>query len=194
VDRKFDGKDIKDARPSAVVADETAVGKPPARCSSSQGQGINNQGVPLGRLETAKLRRRRTRRQKRRAHKSVVKNTLGLELANMVRRILRRRYSSDTSRAVVTGVDELGRSPDNGMTPGDVIVEIAQEAVASTASADQDRRSERGDAAIRALLLVAGSYGELRFVALSLRVKRTVSRASAGVTAGALLLARDHRA
>src|SRR5436853_7132143 len=62
----------------------------------------------------------------------ILKKTLGLELAN-ISDDLRRRYKiKDTVKGVViTGVDASSAAADKRLSPGDVIVEIAQEAVAS---------------------------------------------------------------
>ena len=55
------------------------------------------------------------------------------------------------------------------MAPGDVIVEIAQEAVANADELQAKIDKLKKDGRKSALLLVAGADGELRFVALSLQ-------------------------
>jgi serine protease Do len=100
----------------------------------------------------------------------VVKKTLGLELAN-ISDDLRRRYKiKDTVKGVViTAVDANSPAADKRLSPGDVIVEIAQEAVASTGDLQAKIDKLKKDGRKSALLLVASADGELRFVALSLQ-------------------------
>ena len=64
--------------------------------------------------------------------KGVVKKTLGIELANMSDDLRKRYKIKDTVKGVViTGIDANSPAADKRLSPGDVIVEIAQEAVAS---------------------------------------------------------------
>ena len=59
---------------------------------------------------------------------------------------------------------------DKRLMPGDVIVEIAQEAVANADDLQAKRVDKlKKDGRKSALLLVASAEGELRFVALSLQ-------------------------
>jgi serine protease Do len=102
--------------------------------------------------------------------KSVVKKTLGLELANLSDDLRRRYKIKDTVKGVViTGVDASSAAADKRLTPGDVIVEIAQETVANTGDLQAKIDKLKKDGRKSALLLVAGADGELRFVALSLQ-------------------------
>jgi serine protease Do len=102
--------------------------------------------------------------------KSVVKKTLGLELANMSDDLRRRYKIKDTVKGVIiTGVDVNSPAADKRLSPGDVIVEIAQEAVASTGDLQAKIDKLKKDGRKSALLLVASADGELRFVALSLQ-------------------------
>jgi serine protease Do len=102
--------------------------------------------------------------------KPVVKKTLGLELANMSDDLRRRYKIKDTVKGVViTGVDGNSPAADKRLSPGDVIVEIAQEAVASTGDLQAKIDKLKKDGRKSALLLVASADGELRFVALSLQ-------------------------
>ena len=55
------------------------------------------------------------------------------------------------------------------LTPGDVIVEVAQEAVASADEFQTKIDKLKRDGRPSALLLVANPAGDLRFVALSLK-------------------------
>jgi serine protease Do len=102
--------------------------------------------------------------------KPVVKKTLGLELANMSDDLRRRYKIKDTVKGVViTAIDANSAAADKRLSPGDVIVEIAQEAVASTGDLQAKIDKLKKDGRKSALLLVASADGELRFVALSLQ-------------------------
>jgi len=100
----------------------------------------------------------------------VVKKTLGLELANMSDDLRKRYKIKDTVKGVIiTGVDANSSAADKRLAPGDVIVEIAQEAVANADELQAKIDKLKKDGRKSALLLVAGADGELRFVALSLQ-------------------------
>ncbi len=76
----------------------------------------------------------------------MVKKTLGLELANMSDDLRKRYKIKDTVKGVViTGVDANSPAAEKRLTAGDVIVEIAQEAVANADdAAGQDRQAQEG--------------------------------------------------
>jgi serine protease Do len=102
--------------------------------------------------------------------KPVVKKALGIELANMSDDLRKRYKIKDTVKGVViTGVDANSPAADKRLSPGDVIVEIAQEAVASADDFQAKIDKLKKDGRKSALLLVGGADGELRFVALSLQ-------------------------
>jgi serine protease Do len=102
--------------------------------------------------------------------KGVVKKTLGIELANMSDD-LRKRYKikDGVKGVVITGIDANSPAADKRLSAGDVIVEIAQEAVASADDLQSKIDKLKKDGRKSALMLVAGADGELRFVALSLQ-------------------------
>ena len=100
----------------------------------------------------------------------MVKKTLGLELANLSDDLRKKYKIKDTVKGVViTGVDASSPAADKRLSAGDVIVEIAQEAVASADDFQAKIDKLKKDGRKSALLLVAGADGELRFVALSLQ-------------------------
>lgn len=95
--------------------------------------------------------------------------TLGLTVSTITRE-LRQRYDlkEDAPGVVVTAVDGNGPAADKGIRAGDVIVEVAQEDVASPADvADQVAEAKRrGRKTV--LVLIEGQNG-LRFVAVKLK-------------------------
>jgi serine protease Do len=166
---KFDGKDIKEMRDLPRVVADTPVGKQVPVVVIRKGK-EDTRTVTLGRLEDGEKVAAANPKDNDPAEKPVVKKTLGLELANMSDDLRRRYKIKDTVKGVViTAVDANSAAADKRLSPGDVIVEIAQEAVASTGDLQAKIDKLKKDGRKSALLLVAGADGELRFVALSLQ-------------------------
>jgi serine protease Do len=167
---KFDGKDIKEMRDLPRVVADTPVGKQVPVVVIRKGK-EDTKTVTLGRLEDGeKVAVAAAPKDDGTADKPVVKKTLGLELANMSDDLRRRYKIKDTVKGVViTGVDANSPASDKRLTPGDVIVEIAQEAVADTGDLQAKIDKLKKDGRKSALLLVAGADGELRFIALGLQ-------------------------
>ena len=166
----FDNHEIREMRDLPRVVADTPVGKQTPVVVIRKGKEMTKT-VTLGRLEDGeKTAASADKPGGGPADRSVVKKTLGIELSNMSED-LRRRYSiKDTVKGIViTGVDANSPAAEKRLSPGDVIVEIAQEAVASTDDfqAHIDKLKKEGRKS--ALLLVASADGELRFVALSLQ-------------------------
>ena len=167
---KFDGKDIKEMRDLPRVVADTPVGKQVPVVVIRKGK-EDTKTVTLGRLEDGeKVAVAAAPKDDGTADKPVVKKTLGLELANMSDDLRRRYKIKDTVKGVViTGVDANSPASDKRLTPGDVIVEIAQEAVADTDDLQVKIDKLKKNGRKSALLLVAGADGELRFIALGLQ-------------------------
>jgi hypothetical protein len=94
---------------------------------------------------------------------------LGLDLATLSQE-LRTRYNISTSvkGVVITGVDSASDAGQKKLTPGDVIVEVAQEAVTSPANISSRIEQLKRDGKKSLLLLIANGQGELRFFALNI--------------------------
>jgi serine protease Do len=166
---KFDGKDIKEMRDLPRVVADTPVGKQTPVVIIRKGK-EETKTVTLGRLEDGEKLAAADPKSDSVPDKSVVKKTLGLELANMSDDLRKRYKIKDTVKGVViTGIDQSSPAADKRLSPGDVIVEIAQEAVANADDLQAKIDKLKKDGRKSALLLVAGADGELRFVALSLQ-------------------------
>jgi serine protease Do len=165
---KFDGKDIKEMRDLPRVVADTPVGKQTAVVVIRKGK-EEIKTVTLGRLEDGEKTAAADPKSSP-ADKPVVKKTLGIELANLSDELRKRYKIKDTVKGVViTGIDAGSPAAEKRMSPGDVIVEIAQEAVASPDDFQAKIDKLKKDGRRSALLLVAGADGEMRFVALSLQ-------------------------
>jgi len=164
---KFDGKDIKEMRDLPRVVADAPVGKDVPVVIIRKGK-EETKTVKLGRLEDGE--KLAAVKQDAVPDKSVVKKTLGIELAN-ISDDLRKRYKIKDSvkGVVITGIDASSPAADKRLSPGDVIVEIAQEAVANADEFQARIDKLKKDGRKSALLLVAGADGELRFVALPLQ-------------------------
>jgi serine protease Do len=167
---KFDGKDIKEMRDLPRVVADTPVGKDVEVVVVRKGQEVKKT-VKLGRLEdTDKLAAATPNKDAAPEQKTVVQKTLGLNLANMTDELRKKYKIKDTvSGVVITGVDSNTPASEKRLTPGDVVVEVAQEEVKTAADLQKRIDQLKKDGRKAALLLVANAEGELRFVALSLQ-------------------------
>src|SRR2546423_7899461 len=153
---KFDGKDIKEMRHLPRVVADTPVGKQTPVVVIRKGK-EETKVVTLGRLEDGEKVAAAEPKDSGVPDKSVVKKTLGLELANLSDDLRRRYKIKDTVKGVViTGVDASSAAADKRLTPGDVIVEIAQETVANTGDLQAKIDKLKKDGRNTALLLAAG--------------------------------------
>jgi serine protease Do len=84
---------------------------------------------------------------------------------------LRTKYKIKDSvkGVIITGVDGTSDAAEKRLSAGDVIVEVAQEAVSDAAGVKKRVEQVKKDGKKSVLLLVANGEGELRFVALSVQ-------------------------
>jgi len=167
---KFDGKDIKEMRDLPRVVADTPVGKDVPVVVIRKGK-EEIKTVTLGRLEDGeKQQPAALTKPDDQSSAPVVKKALGLELAGISDEMRKKYKIKDTVKGIViVGVDANSPAADKRLTAGDVIVEIAQEAVASADDFQAKIEKLKKDGRRTALLLVAGADGELRFVALALQ-------------------------
>ncbi|MFL6928394.1 MAG: DegQ family serine endoprotease [Xanthobacteraceae bacterium] len=166
---KFDGKDIKEMKDLPRIVADTPVGKDVPVVIVRKGK-EETKTVKLGRLEDAEKQQVAAKTDNKDDDKSVVKKTLGLDLANLSDELRRKYKIKDSVKGVViTGVDSASAAAEKRLNPGDVIVEVAQEAVTNADAVQKRIDSLKKEGKKSALLLVANAEGELRFVALSLQ-------------------------
>jgi serine protease Do len=167
---KFDGKDIKEPKDLSRVVADTAVGKEVEVLIIRKGQ-EETKKVTLGRLEDndkAVLAAAKTKEEP--AEKPVTQKALGLDLANLSKDLRSRYKVKDSVKGVViTSVDGASDAADKRLSPGEVIVEVAQEAVNNTGDVKKRVDQLKKDGKKSVLLLVSNADGELRFVALSVQ-------------------------
>jgi serine protease Do len=166
----FDGHEIKEMRDLPRVVADTPVGKEVQVVVVRKGK-EETRTVKLGRLEDGEKQAALSKRDTPAApeEKSVVKKTLGLNLTNMTDDLRKRyRIKDGVKGVVITGVDDNSPASDKRISPGDVVVEVAQEPVSSAEEVQSRIDQLKKDGRKSALLLLANAEGELRFVALAL--------------------------
>jgi serine protease Do len=166
---KFDGRDIKEMKDLPRIVADTPVGKDVPVTVVRKGK-EEMKTVRLGRLEDAEKQQVAARSDSKPEEKSVVQKALGLDLSNLNDDLRKRFKIKDTVKGVViTGVEAGSAAAEKRLNAGDVIVEIAQEAVASADAVQKRIDALKKEGKKSALLLVANAEGELRFVALTLQ-------------------------
>ena len=167
---KFDGKDVKDPKDLSRVVADTAVGKEVDVVIIRKGNEETHK-VTLGRLEdTDKAQQASAKAKEEPAEKPVTQKALGLDLATLSKDLRTKYKIKETVKGVVvTGVDGTSDAAEKRLSAGDVIVEVAQEAVSNAADIKKRVDQLKKDGKKSVLLLVANGDGELRFVALSVQ-------------------------
>src|SRR5579864_7178631 len=166
---KFDGKDVKEPKDLSRVVADTAVGKEVDVVVIRKGQ-EQTKRVTLGRLEDNDKPVPASVKTPEPTEKLVTQKALGLDLANLSKD-LRSRYKikENVKGFVITSVDGTSDAAEKRLSPGEVIVEVAQEAVSNAADIKKRVDQLKKDGKKSVLLLVANADGELRFVALSVQ-------------------------
>src|SRR5712675_897517 len=167
---KFDGKDVKDPKDLSRVVADTAVGKEVEIVIIRKGA-EETRKVTLGRLEdNDKAVQASAKAKEDPAEKPVTQKALGLDLATLSKDLRSKYKIKDSVKGVVvTGVDGTSDTADKRLSAGEVIVEVAQEAVANAADVKKRVDQLKKDGKKSILLLVSNADGELRFVALSVQ-------------------------
>src|SRR6195256_5901590 len=167
---KFNGKDIKEPKDLSRVVADTAVGKEVDVVIIRKGA-EETRKVTLGRLEDGeKAVRAPAKTQAEPAEKPVTQKALGLDLATLSKDLRTRYKIKDSVKGVIiTNVDGASDAAEKRLSAGEVIVEVAQEAVANAADVKKRVDQLKKDGKKSVLLLVSNADGELRFVALSVQ-------------------------
>ncbi len=166
---KFDGKDIKEPKDLSRVVADTAVGKEVDVVIIRKGA-EETRKVTLGRLEDGDKAVQASAKAPEPAEKPVTQKALGLDLATLSKDLRTRYKIKDSVKGVIiTNVDGTSDAAEKRLSVGEVIVEVAQEAVSNAADVKKRVDQLKRDGKKSVLLLVANADGELRFVALSVQ-------------------------
>src|SRR5580704_15204100 len=163
---KFDGKDIKEPKDLSRVVADTAVGKEVDVVIIRKGA-EETRKVTLGRLDDGDKAVQASVKSQPEPEKPVTQKALGLDLATLSKDLRTRYKIKDSVKGVIiTSGDGASDAADKRLSPGEVIVEVAQEAVSSAADVKKRVDQLKKDGKKSILLLVSNADGELRFVAL----------------------------
>ena len=165
----FDGKEIKEPKDLSRVVADTAVGKEVDVVVIRKGV-EQNLKVTLGRLDDGDKAVQAAAKTQEPAEKPVTQKALGLDLASLSKDLRSRYKIKDSVKGVIiTNVDTPSDAADKRLSAGEVIVEVAQEAVSNAADVKKRVDQLKKDGKKSILLLVSNADGELRFVALSVQ-------------------------
>jgi len=162
-------KDIKEPKDLSRVVADTAVGKEVDVVIIRKGA-EETRKVTLGRLEDGDKAVQASAKPPEPAEKPVTQKALGLDLATLSKDLRTRYKVKDSVKGVIiTSVDGTSDAAEKRLSAGEVIVEVAQEAVSNAADVKKRVDQLKKDGKKSVLLLVANADGELRFVALSVQ-------------------------
>jgi serine protease Do len=166
---KFDGKDIKEPKDLSRVVADTPVGKEVDVVIIRKGA-EETRKVTLGRLEDGDKAVQASAKSQPEPEKPVTQKALGLDLATLSKDLRTRYKIKDSIKGVIiTSVDGTSDAAEKRLSAGEVIVEVAQEAVSNAADVKKRVDQLKKDGKKSILLLVSNADGELRFVALSVQ-------------------------
>lgn len=169
---KFDGVEIKESRDLPKIVAAAPVGKDVEVQLVRQGKQIVKT-IKLGRLEDNE-RKVAAAGPNGTADKGVgghpAPRVFGMELSRLTDDARQKFSIKGTVAAgvVVTSVEPESAAAAKRIRPGEVILEVDQEPVSDPADVTKKMQALKGGGKKSALLLVANSQGEVRFVALSL--------------------------
>ncbi len=160
---KFDGHEIKEMRDLPKIVADTAVDKTVETVVLRDGKEKAIK-ITLGRLEDSEKPKLVSVNKEEPAKAAAPKNTLGLGLSAITDEI-RKKYKlkSGAKGVVVTSVDDNSPIADRGIQPGDIILKLQNEAIASPADVQKQIDALKKQGKKSALMLVARG-DEQRFV------------------------------
>jgi serine protease Do len=163
---KFNGNTVKASSDLPRIVAATPVGKTVDVVVVRKGQ-ESTRPVTLGRLEDSEKPQLANAKQPE--PESAARQALGLNLSGMTDELRRRFSIKDTVKGVVvTRVDPNSTAADKRIQPGEVIVEVGQEAVNAPSDVTKRVDALKKEGRKSVLLLVASASGDVRFVAIGL--------------------------
>jgi serine protease Do len=163
----FDGKDVTDMRHLPRIVAETPIDKV-AKVTVWRKRKEVTLDVKVGELKEEVQTASAPDKDKPAPPPIETVKVLGLSLADLTPE-LRERFglADDAAGVVITDIDAGGPSADKGVHAGDVVVEVAQDNVKTTAQilAKVDEAKKAGR---KSVLLLVDRQGDLRFVAVKL--------------------------
>ena len=163
---RFDGKDVKEMRDLPRIVADTPVGKQ-----------VDVVIIRKGKEETVKVTIARMPEDEKPAAegktpdapKGDLKRVLGMELSPLTDELRKRFKIKDSVKGVVIlNVDRASTAAEKGLKPGQVLVEVGQEAVANPDDVQKRLDGLRKGDKKSVLLLVANPDGQMQFAAVPL--------------------------
>ncbi|HEY3677944.1 MAG TPA: Do family serine endopeptidase, partial [Bradyrhizobium sp.] len=155
----FDGKDIKEPKDLSRVVADTAVGKEVDVVIIRKGA-EQTVKVTLARLDEGEKPVQVSNKTQEPVEKPVTQKALGLDLATLSKDLRGRYKIKDSVKGVViTNVDGASDAAGKRLVAGEVIVEVAQEAVSTAADVKKRIDQIKKDGRKSVLLTVANSDG-----------------------------------
>jgi serine protease Do len=166
---RFGERQVADTRELQRIVADTPAGReiPVAILRNGQPQTVQ---VTVGRLEEGEQRQARAQPdQPAPPPPPANQPVLGMALSGITTE-LRRQYRLPTEQrgVVVTRVEPGSSAAERGIQPGNVIVEVAQEAVNAPEDVDRRVAALRNEGRRSVLFLIANAQGELRFVGITI--------------------------
>jgi serine protease Do len=168
---RFDGKDIREMKDLPRAVADSPVGKAVDVIIVRKGK-EESRKVTLGRLDDGEkpVEASAKTTSPAEAEKTPTQKALGLDLAGLSKDLRARYKIKDSVKGVVvTGVDSGSDAAEKRLSAGDVVVEVAQEAVTNATDVKKRIEQLKKDGKKSVLLLVSNGEGELRFVALAVK-------------------------
>ena len=162
----FDGRDVEEMRDLPRIVAESPVGKEVDVVIIRRGE-EETVSVTLGRLEDGEQLIAQNQDEGAEPRTTVV---LGMELAELDE-ALRAEYTidEDVEGVLIVDVGADSAAAEKRIAAGDVIVEVAQEAVRNPQEVMDLFEELQADGRRNALLMIANKTGELRFVTVPMR-------------------------
>jgi serine protease Do len=163
---KFNGASVKASGDLPRIVASTPVGQKVDVVVVRKGEELTKP-VTLGRLEDNDKPQLANLRQPE--PESATRQALGLNLSGITDEVRKKFGIKDTVKGVVvTRVDPNSTAADKRIQPGEVIVEVGQEAVNTPTDVTKRVEALKKDGRKSVLLLVASATGDVRFVAIGL--------------------------
>ncbi|GLK80860.1 Do family serine endopeptidase [Methylopila turkensis] len=165
---KFDGKTVKDVRDLPRIVADTPIDRDVDVVVLRKGK-EETKKLKVGRLEEAADAKPAALKPGGPEEAPKTVQALGLTFS-AVTDDLKGRFGlkPDAKGVVITDVAEGSKAQEKQIQPGDILVEVAQEAVETPADVSKRIEALKKDGKKTALLLLSNKAGDVRFVAVSL--------------------------
>ncbi|MFD1332968.1 Do family serine endopeptidase [Methylopila musalis] len=164
----FDGKPVKDVRELPRIVADTPIDREVEVKVVRKGK-EESLKLKVGRLEEAETPKTAAAKSDDTAEEPQTTEALGLTLAP-VSDALKSQFGlkPDAKGVVITDVKDGSKAEEKGIQAGDLLLEVAQEAIATPADVARRIDALKKDGKKSALLLLANKAGDVRFVAVSI--------------------------